>query len=195
MSAKSGFIKLVSTSFLIYPLSFLNQLLLSYFFGASEEMDAYWIALTGINALTLFTGPMKDALVPSYFTARTQNLEGARSYISERLNLILTLSLFSFTLCLAFSDQIAGLLVDQNQQMMIGPVARLLLLLSPAIFLIPLTQALEGVLLGFKRYFIQMLGRLLGTLGSVCALLLFAKWLGVNALVVGNLGALSIFLL
>jgi len=195
MSAKKGYLKLVSTSFLIYPLSFLNQLLLSYHFGASAQIDSYWIALTGINFLTLFTGPVKDALVPHYFTKRSKNPDQATGYLSARFNLILMVSLFSFTLCLSFSDQIAALLVDEAQKDLVAPVSRLLLYLSPAILLIPITQALEGILLGFKRYFIQMVGRLLGTLGSIAVLLLLVDQLGIFALVAGNLGAMSLFLL
>jgi len=195
MSAKKGFLKLVSTSFLIYPLSFLNQLLLSYHFGASAQMDSYWIALTGINFLTLFTGPVKDALVPHYFTQRNDNPVTARTYISARFNLILLLSMFSFLLCLTFSHELAALLVDKSQPEMVAPVAKLLLYLSPAIFLIPITQALEGILLGFKKYFVQMLGRLLGTLGSLAVLFLLVDQLGIYALVVGNLGAMSLFLM
>ena len=192
MSAKKGFLTLVSVSFLAYPLSFLNQLLLSYYFGAGKEMDAYWIALMGINSLTLLAVPVRDSLIPFYVGKRLQGEEDAGLYFSARLNLLFLLSLAITLLALGFRSQIAGWLIDPSQTGIQDQVAVLLVWLTPLIVLMPLTEVQSSLLVSFKKYIFQYLGRILGTLGSIAFLFLFASKLGVVALCLGAVATWAI---
>ena len=60
---KKNFFKLFSLALLIYPLSFINQILISYFFGTSAKLDAYWFSMSLAMVLIIHLQPVKEILV------------------------------------------------------------------------------------------------------------------------------------
>jgi len=188
MSAKKGFFKLVGISFISYPLSFFNQILLSYYFGATAEMDAYWVSMAAINLLVVFMAPARDAMIPLFFSAYAADKTAGERYFGAKLNLMLLFCLASTGLALLWPQGIASLVISPGQEAILEQVGRFMVLLSPLIFLMPLAEVMGSLLISFKRYLFQHLGRIFGTLGSITALVLLAERWGIFALVAGALG-------
>ena len=65
---KKNFISGLSISFLIYPISFFNQLLTSYFFGTDDILDLYCISMSTSILITIHIAQIKEVITREYFS-------------------------------------------------------------------------------------------------------------------------------
>ena len=88
-----NFFSLFSLSLIIYILSFFHQLLISYFFGTSDLLDAYWLSLAVAFMFTIHAQPVKEVLVNDYYTMEAQKNKISNRFLAQNLFFWLIFSL------------------------------------------------------------------------------------------------------
>jgi len=175
--------QLMGLSLIAYPLGFLNQILMSNYFGTSAQVDAYWIVLTIINLVGFYFGPAKEGLVPEFFKRRRADQAAGDRYFSEIGNFLLILVLLSSLALFLFPDFFASLVVDAEREQLKGLVVELLPYVIPLLFLLAATELLNGILIAFDKVILQNIGRIIGVVMSIAFLLLFARQWQIKAVI------------
>jgi putative peptidoglycan lipid II flippase len=170
-------------SMLVYPLAFLNQILMSYYFGTSAAVDAYWILLALVNLLIFYVIAAKDALVPEFFNRRRIDADAGNIYFSQTANFLLILIILSCVSLALFPRFFTELVVDDRQPQLIEHVVRLVPYVVPLVFLTSATELLNGILVSYNKVLFQHIGRVIGASTSVVFLLLLAPYIHIMALV------------
>ena len=85
---KKGFVYVTLLSVIAYSIGFINKILMSYYFGTSQYLDAFWVAMGIINILTFFSHPMREAVVPEYFRLREKAIKKSKIFFSQNINFI-----------------------------------------------------------------------------------------------------------
>lgn len=190
----SSFRKRFSWLFLLssagFLLSFGNQLVVSFHFGTSVELDAYWALFATINLLLFYVQPVREALVPPVFTAASTDRDDASGLFSAGLAAQSLLALASTALlALAPIDLLVHFGLHEAE------MGWLLFGFLPFIFLYALAETCNGLLLSFNRLVYQALARLVAALiGLVCLWFLVGR-IGVLALVLSLLITQGVMLL
>ncbi len=181
---KTLFSQLAGLSSIGFLLALASQMLLSYYFGTSADLDAYWLGLAVVQVVTFYIGPAREALVPELARRAPHD---ASAYFSGALNLLLLGLAASAIVMATMRGFIAPWLVDSRQPELLAKVATLLLVMAPLALLIPLTELFNNVLVAFDRVLVQGAVRVLSTSVLIVALLLAAGRAGIEAAVAGLL--------
>src|SRR5438445_12692287 len=99
-----------------FVLSLVNQLLFSYYFGTSAELDAYWLAISIIQFATFYMGPAREAIVPEFSKRIIANPDQGRAYFSTAINLIALPLVGSAASLLLGSRFVSDFLVSPEQR-------------------------------------------------------------------------------
>lgn len=165
-----------------FLLSFGNQLVVSFHFGTSVELDAYWALIATINLLLFYVQPVREALVPPVFTAASTDRDHASALFSAGLAAQSLLALASMALLvLAPVGMLAHFGVHEAE------LGRLLFGFLPFLVLYALAETCNGLLLSFNRVVYQALARLVAALIGLACLWLLAGRIGILALVLSLL--------
>lgn len=159
---------------LSYPLSLVNQVVISRHFGTSQELDAYWV---GFFALMFLCAPLlaaREGFARDVSAgARQEGAEAARIF-SAHFN---TLLVFCAAVCLGcwlLAEPLAGLLTDDPHTR--RSLAELLPALAAGVVLLQLNESLTAALTANGRPVCGQYGRLLGAGTSILAV----AWLGAS---------------
>lgn len=165
-----------------FLLSFGNQLVVSFHFGTSVELDAYWALFATVNLLLFYVQPVREALVPPVFTAASADLDQASALFSAGLAAQGVLAFFSMALLvLAPVWMLAHFGVDESN------LGRLVFGFLPFLVLYALAETCNGLLLGFNRVVFQAVVRLIAALIGLACLWLLVGRIGILALVLSLL--------
>lgn len=171
-----------------YVAGFFRDVIMSGYFGASGETDAYYASIALVdNIYTLTTaGALMGVLLPIFRRVYLkdkedgQRLMGAWMFLSQML--ILSVSLIG----LVFMPSIVEFLyrdLDAGQFEMVVNMSRVLLL-SPILF--TLSNSFGVVLHSFKHYLAFALSASFYNVGIIIGLLLFSETYGVYSVVMGT---------
>jgi putative peptidoglycan lipid II flippase len=165
-----------------FLLSFGNQLVVSFHFGTSVELDAYWALFATINLLLFYVQPVREALVPPVFTASSVDRDHASALFSAGLAAQSVLAFSSMALLvMAPVGMLAHFGVDESN------LGRLVFGFLPFFVLYALAETCNGLLLSFNRVVYQAAARLLAALIGLTCLWLLAGRIGLLALVLSLL--------
>lgn len=181
------FFQLGLLSLASYPLGFLLQLLMSYYFGTSVQVDAYWVVLTLINFFGFFVHPVREAIVSGYHLRRAQGKEQADRYFSSAVNLLVLLLLASSALLYGSPRLFASLLVGAEKSVLLEEVIRLLYYAAPLVTLLFVSEIFSGFLVSTGRIFFQDFGRIVGSSLAVVCLWTLAGRVGVLSMIAAAL--------
>lgn len=181
------FLQLGLLSLASYPLGFLIQMLMSYYFGTSLQVDAYWVVLTLVNFCGFFVYPVREAIVSGYHLRRAQGKEEAERYFSSAVNLLLLLLLASTALLYGAPALFAGWLVGEGQGALLAEVIRLLHYAAPLVTLLFVSEIFSGFLVSAGRIFFQDVGRIVGSSLAVVSLWALAGRIGAVSMIVAAL--------
>ena len=165
-----------------YVLSFGNQLVVSYYFGTSAELDAYWALYAAANFLLFYVQPLREALVPPVFSVVLQDHERASSLFTAGMvlqTLLVSLSISLFLLAPASVLNWFGVHKAESWGLWLG--------FAPYFVLFALAETCNGLLLSFNRVIYQSVARLLSSVMGLTCLWLLAGHIGVLALVLSLL--------
>ncbi len=96
---------LIVLSLLSKPLGFIRQLLLSYFFGATDITDAYFVATSVLGLVMIYFSAISISYIPTYNKILTNNGEKhANKFTNHLISIQLLGSIFVVFIILMFSD-------------------------------------------------------------------------------------------
>lgn len=171
-----------------YVAGFLRDVLMSGYFGASGETDAYYASIAVVdNIYTLTTaGALMGVLLPIFRRVYLEDKGEGEKLMGAWLVLSQILVLGVSLICMIFMPEIVGFLyrdLDVAGADMVVNMARILLL-SPIIFTISNTFGV--VLHSFKHYLAFALSASFYNVGIILGLLMFAEEYGVYSVVIGT---------
>lgn len=175
-----------------YLASFASQLLISYHFGTSRQLDAYWAALAVLNFLGFYIHPIREALVPGFHRSAKRDVTAAHAYFTQALALVMALAAAASLAMLAIPGGWAVFVTAAGDAALRTEVAAMVRLLAPAVVFLALSEVLNALLSSYKRVLFQQAVRLVGALSMLACLgALSGRW-GSYALVVGFIAAQAV---
>lgn len=183
------FFQLGLISLASYPLGFLIQLLMSYYFGTSAQVDAYWVVLTLINFFGFFVHPVREAIVSGYHLRRAEGKELADRYLSSAVNLLVLMLLASSALLYGSPGFFAAWLIGEGKNVLLEEVIRLLYYAAPLVTLLFVSEIFSGFLVSTGRIFFQDIGRIVGSALAVVCLWTLAGRIGVVSMIAAALAS------
>ena len=109
-----NFLSLFSLSVIIYILSFFHQLLISYFFGTSDLLDAYWLSLAVAFMFTIHAQPVKEILVNDYYTMDAQKKKISNKFLAQNLFFWLIVTLAGSLILLIWPKELIQLVAMEK---------------------------------------------------------------------------------
>ena len=170
---KRNFLSLISLSVLIYPLSFLNQLLISYLFGTSEVLDSFWLSMSIAMILIIHVQPVKEILVNEYYPIKSLDSHKANRYLSANIYFWLILLFISALIIGIWPSQIIKIATNNIKPENIYISSLFLRLLVIYIIFLFLSELLSGILIAHGIVVYQSLGKLLMVIGSIIFIFIF----------------------
>lgn len=165
-----------------------QQALLAYLFGASNELDAFLVAVSlpmmAINILS--SGSLSLAFVPlfsEYYTRGQHDEAWAAASIVGNVSLIVAVVLLAVGA--AGAPAIARWLGPGFDVETSRLTAQLLILLLPTVALATLSAIVKSVLYFFRRFGIANFAYVLGTSIVLVMVVTLHRWLGVRAVAFG----------
>lgn len=170
---------ITSLGFLV---SFASQIVISYHFGASAELDAYWVAFALMNLLAFPLTPLREALVPEFHRHLQQDAQAASAYFARAMTLILLVAVFGALIGWFFADPLATLAVSAKQPGVHDLAVGQLYWLAPAVILLAFSETLNSIMASYHRVILQAFARLLGLTSTLLVLASFTGLLKTHAL-------------
>jgi len=158
---------ITSLGFLV---SFASQIVISYHFGASAELDAYWVAFALMNLLAFPLMPLREALVPEFHRRLQQDAKTASAYFARAMTLILLVAIFGALIGWIFANPLASLAVSENQPAVRDLAVGQLYWLAPAVILLAFSETLNSIMASYHRVILQAFARLLGLTATLVVL-------------------------
>lgn len=172
-----------------FVFSFASQIVISYFYGTSAELDAYWAALAIINLLIFPIHPFRESLVPEIHRRSLEDSpKNASDYFSKALTLILMIALFGLGLSFLFPHFLSGLVVSSTSEQLRALVSEQLLWLAPAIILLAISETFNSLLASYQAVILQSASRLLAAGSTLAIIATMAGVVGIQALALGFIG-------
>lgn len=173
--------------FLASLLAFLNQVMLARFFGAGEEMDAYLIAISlPLTLSALFSGVLGSQVVPALQQAEVKTGSSDALLKSLVVGLGCGTALAALFGCIA-AEMLIALVAQKSSsavQVLAADIARV------AWWWLPLAVVGAVYTAGLhirQRFLISMLLQMLPVVGTLISCLIAHQYVGVRALVWGQL--------
>ena len=182
---------LVGLSAAGYVLSFCSQLVISYYFGTSSELDAYWAGLAMVNVLCFYLYPLRESLVPALHRARQVSLLQAGRLFSAGLSLLGLLVVVSSLFLWEFSSTFALWVGQTSDPRMANEIVHLVPWLIPYMGLFVLSETMAAVLLSLDRSVFQAVVRIVGSAVLLTMLVGFGARLGIPALVLAQVASMA----
>ncbi|WP_396638149.1 murein biosynthesis integral membrane protein MurJ [Maribacter sp. R77961] len=168
-------------------ISFYKETLIASYFGLSELLDTYYIAILIPSFIqNVFVGSLKNLFIPNYIIeTKTTNNRKAFQTLTILAILILTIILVLFAL--VFSEFFLESVFPEHSPQYYGLIRKQLYIALPCLFFWGLSSLLSG-LLEIEGYFlISNLSQLFTPLTIIVCLFFFASTFGDYTLVVGLL--------
>ena len=169
--------------------SFASLIVISYHFGASAELDAYWVAFALMNLLAFPLAPLREALVPEFHRRLRQGQVVASAYFSRAMTLILLVAGTGVLVAWLLAEPLTALAVSGKQPQVRTLAVGQLYWLAPAVLLLAVSETLNAILAAYHRVILQSIARLLGAASTLTVLALFAGVLQSHVLPLGFIAA------
>jgi putative peptidoglycan lipid II flippase len=168
-------------------INFIIQLVLAYFFGASEDRDAFFAASsipTYINAT--ISGSLIVVFLPRLIDIDVRKDGNSFSLISSTTTFLMILLLVISLPILFFSKELVGVLFQGFDEQKIGLTSKLLLILCPSLIF----QALSNMLIAIfhsNKLFLKPSGSFLITpIVTIITTYFFAGYVGIASVAIGS---------
>lgn len=171
-----------------FLLSFASQIIISFFFGTSAELDSYWVAFALMNLLAFPLASLKEALVPGVHQLGQSDPRNASTYFSQGMSLVLLVAALGLIAAWVFGSSLSALMLGGSPSSAIEDlVMRQLHWLAPGILLLAISETLGALLTSFNKVIFQTVSRVLAATTSLMCIGILGGWIGINALSIGFL--------
>lgn len=167
-----------------YILSFGSQMVISYYFGTSTKLDAYWTVFAVANFALFFAHPLREALITPTFLAFKANKRHASSLFSAGLVTQICFATVSVVILIFLPSR-----VWEGLNVTVLEVNTLILFFLPFIWIFSLSEICNGLLLSFNKVVSQSVIRILAVSFSLLTLSVLAGRVGIFSLVISLLVA------
>ncbi|MBD8524839.1 murein biosynthesis integral membrane protein MurJ [Pseudomarimonas arenosa] len=170
-------------------LAILKTMLIAALFGASAELDAFWVAYSLPMLLpALLSTVITVAFVPRFMAS----LEGKQGHDDWRgantlFTVILLLSLLVSVLFFVHAEWLVNALAPGLAEAKRGEAARLTRILLPCVPLLTLSSLLSAICNARERFVLPALEGVLTNITVIAAAWWLAQRLGISALIIGVL--------
>lgn len=169
-------------------IGFFLQLLVAYYFGASEQTDAYFMALSTSELLSklLLGGSITAVFLPMFVQRLTRGQKNQAWHLA--LNLFhLTAAIFIAVIVLLglFAEPFIHFIAPGFDAATSALTIKLLRVLLPAFLFLFLVELTSAMLQSLKQFAIPALLRLIAPTTSIIIIILFVKSIGIFALALG----------
>lgn len=166
-----------------------RELLVAWFFGTSDPLDAYLIGYAvPYFAVTLLAGSLPYVLVPAYLRVRAREGSTAAEALAGAVLGACTVGLVGLALIMAVAAPWYVRLVGYGfPPEKLAGAARIAVILAPTVLSGALISLLVGLLNAHQRFLAPALSPLISSGVMVASLLLLGSHLGVDALAYGLL--------
>jgi putative peptidoglycan lipid II flippase len=168
--------------------------LITFYFGASSEADAYYAAFALPNMFILFlTTGMKSAFVPSFikYEEKNKGLSHLQNVWKGTLLFSLLLSILFIVIAPVYIQLLFPNLTGDTAQM---ATIMTIIFLSSLLF-VGVNAVLEAYFDAENKYYLSVLAQAIVLLGTIGSALLFADNIGAYAFAFGNLAGVILSLL
>ena len=173
---KKNFLKLFSLAILIYPLSFINQILISYFFGTSSKLDAYWFSMSLAMILIIHLQPIKEILVNEFYVLKKSDIIKGNQFLVENLFAWIILLVLSSLLFYTFSHEIVYLIMSDFSKEYFDSYLIFFKFMIVYVNFLFISEILSGILITFGIVIYQNLSKLIIVLSSIIFLLILFEF-------------------
>ncbi|MCR4814654.1 MAG: polysaccharide biosynthesis C-terminal domain-containing protein [Lachnospiraceae bacterium] len=177
--------------------AFIKQAFIAYYFGATVETDAYFIAwgfISGISeALIKAVGISIVAIYTSYRISRGK--DEAAGLINALLEIMFPCFIIIAGTVLALSPVIGKLLAPSFEGDALMLVCSFIRILAPVLIFVGLQMVFSAMLDSYKSFFIPRLESFLYSLFIIAACVFLSRKIGVNALVLAQYASSVVFLI
>lgn len=180
-------------------LSFVTQLAVAYYFGATPDRDAYFAALvipTYISAVLL--GSIGFMFLPIYVDIRSKKSDGdANFFLNNSMVFTILLSIFIVALGILFSHTILSVTAPGFRGNQLSLTSNLLIILLPTVLFQILTSIGGSVLQVRGNFLFPALAPVFSALVMLITVLGFNQTIGIKSLAYGTLigSAVACFLI
>jgi len=165
-------------------LSLATQIAISYFYGTSAELDAYWSSLAIINLMVYPIHPFREALIPEIHRRSINDTpEEISTYFSKALTFILLVASFGLLLVMIFPQFFSYLVANSAAKQLPELVISQLKWFAPVIILLALSETLNSLLVSYHAVILQSVSRLMAAGSSLAIITSLAEIAGIKALV------------
>jgi putative peptidoglycan lipid II flippase len=171
-----------------------RELLIAWYFGTSDPLDAYLIAYAvPYFFITLLGASLAPVLVPAYVELRVRHQRrGAETLVGDVI-VVSTVGLVVVTIVLAAGAPLYLRLIAVNfAPEKLALAERLAAVLAPTVLTSVLVSLAGGILNAHNRFLAPALSPLISTSTVVCALFVFSSGSGVFALAFGLLAGTAL---
>lgn len=185
-AASAGMIGLVA--FVGSLVGFFLQLLVAFYFGASNQTDAYFMALSTSELLSklLLGGSITAVFLPMFVNRLTQGqAQQAWQMALNLLHLTFLVFLVLLSILALFASPFVSFISPGFDPSTHELTTRLLLLLLPSFALLYLVDLTTAMLQALRHFFVPALLRVVSPCVSIIAILSLVKFIGIYALAVG----------
>jgi putative peptidoglycan lipid II flippase len=170
-------------------INFIIQLLLAYFFGATEERDAYFAALTIPTYISvLFTGSVGMLLVPFLVKySSSHSNEDIYKFTSSVINFCALLLIALAIVAIIFSEPLMRIIVPTDKPVLLKNTIHLFGILMFSVIFTVLNNLLSSVLQARHFFFIPSLSALLTTTSSLLSVVFLSSKIGISSIAYGTL--------
>ena len=192
---KKSFLSLITLSVLIYPLSFVNQLLISYFFGTSETLDSYWLSMSIAMMLIIHVHAVKEILVNEYYPFKSIDPQKANRYLSANIYFWLFLLMIGVLIVVIWPSELITMTTKNISSENLYSTTIFLRLLAIYAFFLFISELLNGILIAHGMVIYQSLGKLMMVIGSIIFMFTLIDYIGELTLVFGILTGLVLLII
>lgn len=171
-----------------YALSFLKESGMAYYFGVSEDVDAYTIAIQiPIVLFSVFSVAIKSVLIPIYSECLyNEDRAESDSFVSNFISIVLLLSFSLAIIGVLFSPLLVSLFAPGFDTYRHDLAASILRISFITLFCTAFCEVVTGVLNVHKKFALPSLGTWIWNIAILLSLVLLSRNIGIYSVVIGN---------
>ncbi len=181
-----------------YVIGFLTQIIIAHFFGVSKELDAFIAAavipefIFGMTSTVLFV----SFVVIFAECVKENGEEEAKKYVRKLFTFSFIILVCIIILLIALAPVLAKIIAPGFSEEQIALTARLIKIISIAVFFFGLSNLTSGILYHEHKFFATKALRIILGLGIILGIVVFHKEFGVLSLAIGTIiGIIVAFLI
>lgn len=169
--------------------SFANQLAVAYFFGASQQRDAYFAAMAIPTYLSaIFSGSICMIFLPKYVDVlQNEGEQRGNEFLGTTLGFSIILILVVVILLMVFAEPILSVTAPGFDKNSLEFTKKLLIILLPTVIFQIAASLLSSIHQVNHRFLIPAIAPILGAIISLVIVLLLSSRIGISSLAFGTL--------